>query len=176
MHPFLPPASHSSSQRSEGRDKPISNLLGQLRVAIARKQLDGIRRHPVCLSTLSLNPSILSIFPVCMYPFPVFLLSLFSFQDANWFLARACCKQRNERMNWLAILEDKEGVVVCCLLLENGHLAWYSKANRFVGAVSSELMFLKKIISGFKVSSGVRIPAGKSRVGCGARDPNLPTT
>jgi hypothetical protein len=25
-------------------------------------------------------------------------------------------KQRNERMSWLAFLEDKEGVVVCCLL------------------------------------------------------------
>jgi hypothetical protein len=123
-------------------------------VAIARKQLDGIRRHPVCLSTLSLNPSILSIFPVCMYPFPVFLLSLFSFQDANWFLARACCKQRNERMSWLAILEDKEGVVVCCLLLENGHLAWYSKANRFVGAVSSGLMFLKKLFQGSRLAAG----------------------
>lgn len=101
MHPFLPPSSHSSSQRSEGRDKPISNLLRQLRVAIARKQLDGIRRHPVRLSTLSLNPSILSVFPVCMYPFPGFLLSLFSFQDANWFPARACCKTK-KRKNELA--------------------------------------------------------------------------
>jgi hypothetical protein len=101
MHSSLPPSSHSSSQRSEWRDKPISDLLRQLRVAIARKQLDGIRRHLVCLSILSLNPSILNIFPVCMYPFPLSLLSLFSFEDANWFLARVCCKTK-KRKNELA--------------------------------------------------------------------------
>jgi hypothetical protein len=47
--------------------------------------------------------------------------------------------------------------------LENGHLAWYLKANRFVGAVNSELMFLKKLFQGS--SGGVGTPVGKRRVG-----------
>ena len=38
--------------------------------------------------------------------------------------------------------------------LENGHLAWYLKANRFVGAVSSELMFLKKLFQGSRLAAG----------------------
>jgi hypothetical protein len=62
-------------------------------------------------------------------------------------------KQRNERMSWLAFLEDKEGVAVYCLLLENGHLARYLKANCFVGAVSPKL-FLKNLFQGLRLAAG----------------------
>jgi hypothetical protein len=106
----------------------------------------------VCLSFLStLQFSISSLFVCIPSRFPFSLSFLSRMQIGFW--QGFAAKQRNERMSWLAFLEDKEGVAVCCLLLENGHLARHLKANCFVGAVSPKL-FLKILFQGLRLAAG----------------------
>jgi len=69
----------------------------------------------VCLPFPSILQFSVSSLYVCIPSRVSFSLS-FPFRMQIGFRQGLAAKQRNERMSWLAFLEDKEGVVVCCLL------------------------------------------------------------